>query len=62
VSINQMARLVLEDAGQTDPENVETRIWRPSLPAIHIASAVQLFLQLAASTIGKLGLETFLFN
>jgi len=62
VSINQMARLVLEDAGQTDPENVETRIWRPSLPAIHIASAVQLFLQLAASAIGKLGLETFLFN
>ena len=62
VSINQMARLVLEDTGQTDPDNVETRVWRPSLPVIHIASAIQLFLQLAAPTIGRLGLETFLFN
>jgi hypothetical protein len=33
MSVNQMARLVLDDAGYTDPENVETRIWRPSLPA-----------------------------
>lgn len=63
VSINQMARLVvLEDTRQTDPDNVETRVWRASLPVIHIASAIQLFLQLAAPTIGRLGLETFLFN
>jgi hypothetical protein len=32
VSINQMARLVLEDTRQTDPDNVETRVWRASLP------------------------------
>jgi hypothetical protein len=62
VSINRMARLVLEDTGQTDPDNVETRIWRPSLPVIHIASAVQLFLQLAFPSIDRLGWETFLFN
>ena len=62
VSINQMARLVIDDTGQTDPENVETRIWRPSLPAIHIASAFQVFLQLAEPEMGKLGLETFLLN
>jgi hypothetical protein len=62
VSINQMARLVLDDAGQIDPENVETRIWRQSLPAIHIATAIQVFLQLAEPEMGKLGLETFLLN
>jgi hypothetical protein len=62
VSINQLARLVIDDTGQTDPDNVETRIWRPSLPAIHIASAFQVFLQLAEPELGKFGLETFLLN
>ena len=40
LSINAMAELVLEDAGYSDPENVETRIWRQSRPVIHLASAV----------------------
>jgi hypothetical protein len=62
VSINRMARLVLEDTGQTDPENVETRVWRPSLPVIHIASAMQLYLQHAEAETGKVGWETFFFN
>jgi hypothetical protein len=62
VSINQMARLVMSDAGQTDPGNVETRMWRPSRPVIHIASAFQVFLQLAEPELGPIGLETFLFN
>jgi hypothetical protein len=62
VSINQLARLVIDDTGQTDPGNVETRIWRLSLPAIHIASGLQLFLQLAEPEMGKLGFETFLLN
>jgi hypothetical protein len=62
VSINQMARLVIDDTGQTDPENVETRIWRASLPVIHIASALQLFLWLAEPEMGRLVLETFLLN
>jgi hypothetical protein len=30
MSLNQMALLVLGDAGYTEPENVETRIWRPA--------------------------------
>jgi hypothetical protein len=34
----------------------------PKLPVIHIASAVQLFLQLAFPSIDRLGRETFLFN
>ena len=62
VSINQLVRLVLDDTGQIDPENVETRIWRQSLPAIHIASTIQVYLQLAEPDMGKLGLETFLLN
>jgi hypothetical protein len=62
VSINQMARLVMSDAGQTDPGNVETRMWRPSRPVIHIASAFQVFLQLAEPELGRIGLERFLFN
>jgi hypothetical protein len=33
-SLNQMAELVLSDAGQADAENVETRIWRPSRSSI----------------------------
>jgi hypothetical protein len=40
LSINAISELVLEDAGFSDPENVETRIWRPSRPVIHLASAV----------------------
>jgi hypothetical protein len=39
LSINQLAEFVLEDAGQSDPGNVESRIWRPSLPVIHLAAA-----------------------
>ena len=50
ISVNQMSRLVLDDAGYTDPENVETRIWRPSLPVIHLATAVQVMLQIAEPT------------
>jgi hypothetical protein len=46
LSINAMSELVLEDAGYSDPENVETRIWRPSRPVIHLASAVHNYLHL----------------
>jgi hypothetical protein len=40
-----MANLVLEDANQTEPENVESRIWRPSLPVIHLAAAIAVLMQ-----------------
>ena len=32
---------MLDDTGYTEPENVNTRIWRPSLPVIRLASAIQ---------------------
>jgi hypothetical protein len=60
LSINEMAQLVLDDAGYTEPENVETRIWRPSLPVIHLASALQLLLHLAEPECGPIGLEALL--
>jgi hypothetical protein len=62
LSINQMASLVLDDTGNSDLENVKTRIWRQSAPVIHLATAVQVFLQLAEPETGPLGFETFLLN
>ena len=59
LSINAMSELVLEDAGYSEPENVETRIWRPSLPVIHLASAVHNYLHLIEiEALGLRGLLT----
>jgi hypothetical protein len=41
LSLNQMAELVLSDIGHADPENVETRIWRPSRSVIHLARSMR---------------------
>jgi hypothetical protein len=51
LSINALSALVAEDAGYADPENVETRIWRPSLPVIHLAAAVQILLNASSGQI-----------
>jgi hypothetical protein len=40
LSLNELAPTVLEDLGFADyPENVEARVWRPSLPVIHLCVA-----------------------
>lgn len=39
LSLNQMAEFVQAEAGQSDASNVEQRIWRPSRPVIHLATA-----------------------
>ena len=62
LSINQLAELVLEDTQFTDPHNVEARIWRPSLPVVHLASAIQVYLTLNEATNRRMGLETLLLN
>jgi hypothetical protein len=63
LSINQMAELVFEDAGQKDPENVETRVWRVSLPVIHLAAATQVLLNLTEkSGIGSLSLGDLIWS
>jgi hypothetical protein len=56
LSINAMSELVLADAGYADPENIETRIWRPSRRVIHLASAVHGYLHLAEAKTGPRGL------
>jgi hypothetical protein len=61
LSINQLAELVL-DTRFTDPENVETRIWRQSLPVIHLASATLVFWSLVEAEAGPIVLEALLLN
>jgi hypothetical protein len=41
LSLNAMAEFVLPDTVQSDPHNVESRLWRPSLRVVHIAAAIQ---------------------
>ena len=62
LSINQMAELVLTDAGHTDPENVENRIWRESRPVIHLATAVHGYLHRVEAKTGPLGLGPLFFH
>ena len=62
LSINQLAELVLDGTRFTDPDNVETRVWRPSLPVIHLASAIQVYLTLREADARPIGLETLLLN
>lgn len=62
LSINAVSELVLDDAGQTDPENVETRIWQPSLPVIHLASAVHGYLHLVEGVAEPTGLGPLMVN
>ncbi len=52
LSINELSRLVLSDTTQSDPENIESRIWRPSRPVIHLAAALQALMQLVARAAG----------
>jgi hypothetical protein len=42
LSLNQMSALVSDEAGQSDPGNTETRVWRSSIPVIHLAAATTL--------------------
>jgi hypothetical protein len=62
LSINQLAELVLDDPRLTDPQNIETRIWRPSLPVVHLASAIQVYLTLSEADTPPIGLERLLLN
>jgi hypothetical protein len=47
LSVNELSVMVSEDTDQIDAENVETRIWRPSLPVLHIAAAVAVAIDIA---------------
>jgi hypothetical protein len=62
LSINQLAELVLDDTQSAASHNIETRIWRPSLPVVHLASAIQVYLTLREADTPLIGLETLLLN
>jgi hypothetical protein len=62
LSVNQMASLILEDTGNAEVENVNTRVWRPSLPVIHLATATLLLLQWLEPRTGRLDVEAFLLS
>jgi hypothetical protein len=62
LSVNRMASLVLEDTRNIEVTNVKTRVWRPSLPVIHLASATQLFLHWFEPERKRLPLEMLLIN
>jgi hypothetical protein len=40
LSLNELAADAAEKLGQADAGNVESRVWRPRLPVIHLAAAV----------------------
>lgn len=47
LSLNCLAEWVLDDLDIKVEDNVETRIWRPSLPVIHIAAAIAVLMDQA---------------
>ena len=63
LSVNQMAGLVLEDGRESDAANVKKRIWRPSLPVIHLAAATAAIKDMADKAgFGPLGVGDLLTN
>jgi hypothetical protein len=40
LSLNQLSAFAMPYADQEDSENFESRVWRPSVPVIHLATAV----------------------
>lgn len=52
LSLNEAANIAIQDmagkggvTGNEEPGNIETRIWRPSLPVIHLAVALTIAMQ-----------------
>ena len=57
-----MASLVLEDTENAEVANVNTRVWRPSLPVIHLATATLHLLRSLEPGIGRLDMAAFLLS
>lgn len=43
LSINELAKLIQPESGQSDPENIEKRVWGATKPVIHLACAFDLY-------------------
>jgi hypothetical protein len=55
LSINELSKLVLDQSGESDPENVEKRVWRQSLPVIHLAAAMQIVARAMGADLERYG-------
>ena len=62
LSLNQVAELVLDDAGQAETGNLEARVWALSRPVIHLAAAAAIVGQQLRKSGHQLALETLLFD
>lgn len=62
LSINQMAEFVMEDAEQSDANNVKRRYWIPSRPVIHLAAAMAIIAQEQIKMGHRLSMELLMFD
>ena len=62
LSLNEMAAFVAGEAEQSEPQNVESRIWRPSLGVIHLAVAALIIGADHVRAGGTTAMETFLMS
>jgi hypothetical protein len=62
LSINKMAEFVMEDAEQSDPNNVKRRYWIPSRPIIHLAAAMAIIAQEQIRKGHPLAMELLMFD
>jgi len=58
LSLNELCRLVLHESGQSEPENVEKRIWRRSRRVTHLAMAIDVIHQHARPGERDVGYDT----
>lgn len=61
LSIKQLMNMALDDLEQDDVENVEQRVWRESLPIIHLAAAAQNLMNLPGVTVPGLPMGHIIF-
>lgn len=63
MSIKQLSEMLLEETGYMEIENIENRIWRASLPVIHLAAATSVVMdQLKKSGLENPSIAHFLTN
>lgn len=63
LSLNQLSGMGQEELGQTEAHNIEARIWRPSIPVVHLAAALAVVMdQLEKSTKSIIGIFEIVEN
>ncbi|UCF23472.1 MAG: hypothetical protein JSV72_22000, partial [Ralstonia sp.] len=53
LSLNELSKLASIDLPDADPADVEKRVWRPSLPVIHLAAALDVTIREVEKTHGE---------